>query len=70
MSLKQTRIGVSQRPKWRITVLSADGMEQIFHASCEDFKEVQCLATEARSASLDYQIYWSRPATQEAISWD
>lgn len=61
---------VGQKPKWRLTVATADG-EVIFHTDqCQDFKEVQALATEARSQSLSYRIYWARPGTQEANSWD
>jgi hypothetical protein len=38
------RIGISQRPMWQITVLSVDSHTIIFHAKCEDWREIQCLA--------------------------
>jgi hypothetical protein len=57
-------------PKWHITVLSADGQRMLFHAQCEDFKEIQCLATEARSQSLGYRIWIRPPADTPAYSWD
>ena len=58
------------KPKWSITVMSADSQDILFHALCEDFKEVQCLATEARSFRLDLPIWIRRPGSQECFSWD
>ena len=54
---------------WHITVMSADGQRIIFHACCDDEKEVQALATEARSDSSGCQI-WIRPPAGEVYSWD
>jgi hypothetical protein len=59
----------SQRPTWRITILSRDGQRLIFYTQCEDEKEIQALATEARHACLSSQIL-IRPPIGELYSWD
>ena len=58
------------KPCWRITVLSPDGQRVIFHNKCADRKEAACLATEARSHSLSYQIWLSPPCDAPAEPWD
>jgi hypothetical protein len=60
----------SFKPKWQLTVATKDNSRVIFHAQCEDWKELQCLATEARSQSLSYNIYWRAPASEESNTWD
>jgi hypothetical protein len=38
--------------KWRITIFTADGQRLIFNTLWDDLKEIQALATEARSKDL------------------
>lgn len=59
----------AQRPKWTISVHSADNTREIFHGACEDEKEIQALATEARSHSLVWKI-WIRDPYGRLRSWD
>ena len=56
-------------PCWHVTVLSADGRELIEHTACEDHKEAQCVATEARSKSQALKIYLRDPLGH-VKSWD
>jgi hypothetical protein len=54
---------------WRVTIATADNMWLIFHAVCEDVKEVQAVCTEARHASRAYRI-WINPPIGQVYSWD
>lgn len=58
--------------KWHIWVINPDGPDGpllLFHARCEDEKEVQALATEARHHSLKTRI-WITPPNGQGYSWD
>jgi len=63
------RYARGSKPKWHIAVLSPDGQRLVFSAQCEDLKEIQALATEARSQG-SYQIHIRQPGSQESYSWD
>jgi hypothetical protein len=54
---------------WFVTVTSKDGSELISHATAEDLKEVQAIATIARGESLSTRI-WIRPPIGKLYSWD
>jgi hypothetical protein len=55
--------------RWQITVMTRDGKQILFADQAEDLKEVQALATEARSQCLSAKI-WIRKPTGEVYSWD
>jgi transcription initiation factor TFIIIB Brf1 subunit/transcription initiation factor TFIIB len=55
--------------KWHLTILCADCGRVIFHAQCEDEKEVQALASEARHRSRRCRIL-IRPPIGRVYSWD
>lgn len=55
--------------RWHISVHDATNTRLIFHAVCEDEKEIQALATEARSQCLRFQI-WITPPSGRVRSWD
>lgn len=55
--------------KWLITILSPDGLTLLFHALCEDEKECQALATEARHHNLRTKI-WIRDPFGQLRPWD
>jgi len=57
------------RVKWQVTVLSRDGLELLDHAQCEDEKEVQAFATEARSRDFGTKIL-IRDTYGKSRSWD
>ena len=62
--------GVSERGKlWRVTVTDAANERIIHHQTCEDWKECQCIATEARSQNLSWKI-WINPPIGRIRSWD
>jgi hypothetical protein len=56
-------------PQWSITVCSPDNTRLIFHAAVDDLKELQALATEARSRSQALKI-WVRDPFDKVRSWD
>lgn len=64
-----TRRRDCEHPRWTISVHSADNTREIFHAECEDEKEVQALASEARSHSQALKI-WIRDTYGRLRSWD
>jgi hypothetical protein len=58
-----------QKSRWQITVNDAANTKLIFHAECEDEKEVQALATEARGHSQALKI-WITDTYGKIRSWD
>ena len=55
--------------QWVVTVNDASDTRLIHHQVCEDRKEAQCVATEARGHSLSYKI-WLRDPYGTVTAWD
>lgn len=56
-------------PKWSLTVSKPDG-EVLFEThEAEDWIEIKALASEARSASPRYRIFYTRPGETQAEEW-
>ena len=55
--------------QWTVTVADAENTRVIFHTVCEDKKEAQWLANEARGHNLAYKI-WLRDPYGTVTAWD
>ena len=63
--MSEPRANTSMR--WRVSI--ADGDRLIHHAVCEDLKECQAIATEARHNNMRWKI-WITPPAGPAYPWD
>jgi hypothetical protein len=54
---------------WIVSVFAKDG-RLVFEAECENEKEIQALATEARSRGMWFRILITEPGRCGVRSWD